>query len=104
MEVTGGQIFLGRTVPAGWHTGGIIVAQKLYIAAKRYPAHLPAGALGIDPAENLPSEADRECLDSHTRPARHGKMPQLVKKDDNCQNKKERDDIAEERPAPSADL
>ena len=60
------------------HAGGIGVAGEFHITADGQPAHLPAGAAFVGPAENLLAETDREDIHLHAAGARHQEMTEFV--------------------------
>ena len=56
------------------------IAEELDVAAERDPAHFPAGAGAVGPADNLPAEADRKYRHPDLAPARDQVVPELMDK------------------------
>ena len=75
---------------------GVLVIEKLDVAAERDPGEAPARALAVGEAEDLPAEADGERLDRYPAPARDDEVAELVHEHDDAQHEHEGDDRAED--------
>lgn len=73
-----------------------VVAEEFHVAAERNRGNLPARAVPVVEAHELRPEPEREGQHLHARPARDEEMAQLVKEDDNRQDKQEGDDVTHE--------
>ena len=83
------------------HAGGILVAEKLHVAAERNGGDLPAGAVAIGEAEQLRAETDGKDQHPHAAPARDQEMAELVEEHDDAQDEQKRNDPAGQ-PAPQS--
>ena len=83
------------------HARGIVVAEKLHIAAERDGRKLPAGAMAIVEADDFGTETHRKSEHPHAAPARDEEMAELVEEDDNGQAEQKRNDLAGD-PAPQS--
>ena len=84
------------------HAGGVVVAEELDVAAERNGRELPAGAVAVVETDNLGPETERKRQHFDAAPARDQKMAKLVKKHDNREHEKKRDNIAEQTAAECA--
>ena len=84
------------------NAGGVVVAEKLDVAAKRNGRHLPARAVPVVEAKQLRAEANGKRHDTDAIPAGNQKMAKLVEEDHDGQHKQKRYDVAEDAPAERA--
>src|SRR5690606_19571310 len=87
----------GAELVAIGNARGIFIASEFHIAAKRYPAHLPACAMPVIPADDLAAKTDGECIHLHAKPAGHGEVAELMEKHHDGQHKEKGNEIAPER-------
>ena len=84
------------------HARRIVVAEEFHIAAERNRGDFPARAVAVVEADDFGPETDRKHQHLDAAPARHQEMAKLMKEHDNCQDKQERDQIADEAAAECA--
>src|SRR5690606_7427247 len=76
---------------------GMFSGREFHTAAERYPAHLPARAMSVVPAEDPAAKTDGEGIHLHAKPAGHGEMAKLMEKHHDGQHKEKGNEIAPER-------
>ena len=82
------------------HARGIVIAEKLHVAAERNRRKLPAGAVAIVEADNFRAETHRKSEHPHAAPARDQEVAELMEEDDDAQSEQKRDDPAGPSRAP----
>ena len=84
------------------HARRILVAEEFHIAAERDRGDFPARAVAVVEADDFGPETDRKRQHFDAAPASHQKMAKLMKKHDNCQDKQEGNQVADETAAERA--
>jgi len=84
------------------HARRIVVAEEFHIATERNRGDFPARSVTVIKADDFGTKTNRESEYPDTAPAGHQEMAKLMKENDNCQHKQERNQITDEVAAECA--
>ena len=82
------------------HARGVVIAEKLHVAAERNGRKLPAGSVAVVEADEFRTETHRKSQHPHAAPARDQEVAELMEEHDDAQSEQKRDDPAGPTRAP----
>src|SRR5215212_6692820 len=79
--------------------GGVLIAEELHVAAERNGRNLPARAVAIVEADQFGAKPYRKDQNLYADPTGDQEVPELVEKDHDGQDEKERENDAQKSAA-----